>query len=117
MSLYQRWRAYTVRCSLEKHARRLEEALKRAHELAREAPPDYPDVDEPEEMAKAERERVEQMIEAVTLANNNEQARREVEELRNWPKKRKPSRSKVKKLSSTPCCGREYPLTTPTSAC
>jgi len=117
MSLYQRRRAYAVRRSLEKRARRLEEALKRAHRLAREAPPDLPDVNELEEMDEAERERVEQMIEAVTLAKNNGQVRREVEELRNWPKKRKPSRSQVKKLSSTPCCGREDPLTTPTSAC
>ena len=76
---------------------------------------DLPDVNELEEMDEAER--VEQMIEAVTLAKNNGQVRREVEELRNWPKKRKPSRSQVKKLSSTPCCGREDSLTTPTSAC
>ena len=76
---------------------------------------DLPDVNELEEMDEAER--VEQMIEAVTLAKNNGQVRREVEDLRNWPKKRKPSRSQVKKLSSTPCCGREDPLTTPTSAC
>ena len=117
MSLYQHRRAYAVRRSLEKRARRLEEALKRAHRLAREAPPDLPDVNELEEMDEAERERVEQMIEAVTLAKNNGQVRREVEELRNWPKKRKPSRSQVKKLSSTPCCGREDSLTTPTSAC
>ena len=90
MSLYQRRlasSAYAVRCSLEKRARRLEEALKRAHELAREAPPDLPDVDELEEMDEAERERVEQMIEAVTLAKNNEQVRREVEELRQLAQK------------------------------
>jgi SNF2 family DNA or RNA helicase len=66
---------------------RFEEALKRAHELAREAPPDLPDVDELEEMDEAERERVEQMIEAVTLAKNNEQVRREVEELRQLAQK------------------------------
>ncbi len=90
MSLYQRRlasSAYAVRRSLENRARRLEEALKRAHELAREAPPDLPDVDELEEMDEVERERVEQMIEAVTLAKNDEQVRREIEELRQLAQK------------------------------
>jgi superfamily II DNA or RNA helicase len=85
MSLYQRRLAsstYAMRCSLENRARRLEEGLKRAQELARIAPPDLPDPDELEEMEESERERLEQMLEAITLAGNAEQVREEISELR-----------------------------------
>jgi len=84
MSLYQRRLAsstYAMRHSLENRARRLEEALKRAQELAHHAPPDLPSPDEVEEMEEAERERLEEMLEAVTLADNAEQVREEIKQL------------------------------------
>ena len=85
MSLYQRRLAsstYAMRRSLEKRAKRLEEGLKRAQELARQAPPDLPDPEELEEMEESERERIEEMLEAITLAGSAEQVREEVQELR-----------------------------------
>jgi superfamily II DNA or RNA helicase len=89
MSLYQRRLAssiYAMRHSLENRARRLEEGLKRAQELARLAPPDLPDPEELEEMEEGERERLEQMLEAITLAGNAEQVREEIAELRQLAK-------------------------------
>ncbi|HEX9641080.1 MAG TPA: helicase-related protein, partial [Candidatus Krumholzibacteria bacterium] len=68
--------------SLENRARRLEEGLKLAQDLARQAPPDLPDPEELEEMEEEERERLEAMLEAVTLAGNADQVRQEVLELR-----------------------------------
>jgi superfamily II DNA or RNA helicase len=85
MSLYQRRLAsstYAMRRSLENRARRLEEGLKRAQDLARQAPPDLPDPEELEEMEESERERLEAMLEAVTLAGSADQVRLEVQELR-----------------------------------
>ncbi len=85
MSLYQRRLAsstYSLRHSLENRIRRLEEGLKRAHELARQAPPTLPDPEDLDEMEDTERERLEEMIEAVTLAGNATQVREEIEELR-----------------------------------
>jgi superfamily II DNA or RNA helicase len=85
MSLYQRRLAsstFAMRRSLENRARRLEEGLKRAQDLVRQAPPDLPDPEELEEMEESERERLEQMLEAVTLAGNADQVRNEVQELR-----------------------------------
>jgi len=85
MSLYQRRLAsstYAMRRSLENRARRLEEGLKRAQDLARKAPPDLPDPDELEEMEESERERLEAMLEAITLAGSADQVRQEVQELR-----------------------------------
>lgn len=85
MSLYQRRLAsstYAMRRSLENRARRLDEGLKRARDLARLAPPDLPDPDEMDEMEDDERERLEAMLEAITLAQSADQVRREVEELR-----------------------------------
>ncbi len=85
MSLYQRRLAsstFAMRCSLERRARRLEEGLKRAQELAPLAPPELPDPEELEEMEEGERERLEQILEAVTLAANADQVQREVQELR-----------------------------------
>jgi superfamily II DNA or RNA helicase len=85
MSLYQRRLAsstFAMRRSLENRARRLEEGLKRAHDLIMLAPPDLPDPEELEEMEEGERERLEQMLEAVTLAGNADQVRHEVQELR-----------------------------------
>jgi len=78
MSLYQRRLAsstYSMRRSLENRARRIEEGLKHAQELVRLAPPDLPDPEELEEMEEVERERLEQMLEAITLSSNAEQVR------------------------------------------
>jgi superfamily II DNA or RNA helicase len=85
MSLYQRRLAsstYAMRRSLENRARRLEDGLKHAQELARQAPPDLPDPEELEEMEEGERERLEAMLEAITLAGSADQVRQEVQELR-----------------------------------
>jgi superfamily II DNA or RNA helicase len=85
MSLYQRRLAsstYAMRRSLENRARRLEDGLKRAQDLARKAPPDLPDPEELEEMEESERERLEAMLEAITLAGSADQVRQEVQELR-----------------------------------
>src|SRR6058998_1770290 len=85
MSLYQRRLAsstHAMRRSLENRARRLEEGLNRAQDLARQAPPDLPDPEELEEMEESERERLESILEAITLAGNAEQVRREIHELR-----------------------------------
>jgi hypothetical protein len=87
MSLYQRRLAsstYALRHSLENRARRLEEGLKRAQELVRLAPPDLPDPEEFEEMEESERERLEEMLDAITLAGNAEQVRKEIEELKRF---------------------------------
>ncbi len=85
MSMYQRRLAsstFAMRRSLENRLRRLEEGLKRAQDLVRQAPPDLPDPEELEEMEDAERERLEAMLDAVTLAGNADQVRQEVLELR-----------------------------------
>jgi SNF2 family DNA or RNA helicase len=85
MALYQRRLAsstYAVRHSLENRARRLEDGLKRAQELARLAPPDLPDPEEFEEMEESERERLEEMLDAITLTGNAEQVREEIAELK-----------------------------------
>jgi superfamily II DNA/RNA helicase len=85
MSLYQRRLASSTRAmrrSLENRARRLEEGLKRAQVLARQAPPELPDPEELDEMEESERERLEAMLDAVTLAGTADQVRQEVHELR-----------------------------------
>src|SRR5437763_17026191 len=85
MSLYQRRlasSAYAMRRSLENRARRLGEGLKRAQDLARQAPPDLPDPEELEEMEESARERLEAMLEAITLAGSADQVRETVQELR-----------------------------------
>jgi superfamily II DNA or RNA helicase len=85
MSLYQRRLAsstYAMRHSLQNRAKRLTEGLKRAEELCRLAPPDLPSPEELEEMEETERECLEEMLEAITLAGNAEQVREEIEELK-----------------------------------
>ncbi|MHA1588769.1 MAG: helicase-related protein [Candidatus Thorarchaeota archaeon] len=85
MSLYQRRLAssiYSMRRSLENRAKRLDEGLKRAQQLANLAPPDLPDPEEIEEMEESQRERLEETLEAITLAANAEQVRDEVTHLR-----------------------------------
>ncbi len=84
MALYQRRLAsstYAMRRSLENRARRLKEGLKRAQDLVRTAPPDLPDPEDLDELEDAERERLERMLEAITLAGNAEQVRDEIAEL------------------------------------
>jgi superfamily II DNA or RNA helicase len=89
MSLYQRRLAsstYAVRHSLENRARRLGDGLKKAQELARLAPPDLPDPEEIEEMEENERERLEAILEAITLTGNADMVREEIAELRQLAK-------------------------------
>ncbi len=84
MSLYQRRLAssiFSMRRSLENRAKRLDEGLKRAQQLANLAPPDLPDPEEVEEMEESQRERLEEMLEAITLAANAEQVRDEIMDL------------------------------------
>ncbi len=85
MSLYQRRLAsstYALRHSLDNRAKRLEDGLKKAQQLAQLAPPEIPDADELEEMEEGEREKLEELIAAMTLAKNAEQVREEIAELR-----------------------------------
>jgi len=85
MALYQRRlasSAYAMQCSLENRAKRLEAGLQRAQELIRLAPPEIPSPEEMEEMEEGERERLEKMLEAITLAGNADQVREEIEQLR-----------------------------------
>jgi superfamily II DNA or RNA helicase len=85
MALYQRRLAsstHAVCCSLENRARRLEIGLKKAQEIARTAPPDLPDPEDLEEMDEGDRERLEQMLEAITLAGNATEVRAEIAELK-----------------------------------
>jgi len=85
MALYQRRLAsstHAVRCSLENRANRLELGLKKAQELARTAPPTLPDPEELEEMDEEDRERLERLLEAISLAQDADEVRREIAELR-----------------------------------
>lgn len=85
MSLYQRRLAsstYALRRSLENRARRLSEGLRRAQQMAHMAPIDLPDPEELEEMEDAERERIEELAAAVTLAQNADQVHDEIDELK-----------------------------------
>ena len=85
MALYQRRLASSTRAlrrSLQNRAKRLEDGLERARNLAQSAPPDLPDPEELEELEDAERERLEELLEAITLSGNAEQVREEITELR-----------------------------------
>ncbi len=84
MALYQRRLAsstHAMRRSLENRARRLDEGLKQAERVAATAPPDLPSPDELEEMEEWQREELERMLEAISLAGNAAQVREEVAEL------------------------------------
>ena len=84
MAMYQRRLASSTRSlrrSLENRAKRLAENLKKAQELARFAPPELPDPDELDEMEDAEREKLERLLDAITMASNPEQVREEIGEL------------------------------------
>jgi superfamily II DNA or RNA helicase len=85
MSLYQRRLAsstYAMRHSLENRAKRLDEALKKAQQIAHLAPIEVPDPEELEEMEEGERERLEDLLAAATLAKNADQVRDEIAELK-----------------------------------
>ena len=85
MSLYQRRLASSARAmlgSLENRATRLEDALEKAQNLAKTAPPDLPDWEDLEALENTEREQLERMLETVTLAGDADGVRREVAELR-----------------------------------
>ena len=85
MSLYQRRLAsstHALRRSLENREKRLKDGLAEARELARAAPSSLPTHDELEEMEDAERERMERMLEAVTLAGDPSLVQEEIGELR-----------------------------------
>ncbi|HEX9734719.1 MAG TPA: helicase-related protein, partial [Thermoanaerobaculia bacterium] len=84
MALYQRRLASSTRAlrqSLENRAHRLGTSLKKAQELARKAPVDVPTAQELEEMEDAERERLEEVLAAVSLANDADEVRQEIAEL------------------------------------
>jgi superfamily II DNA or RNA helicase len=84
MALYQRRLAsstFAVRRSLENRARRLREGLRRAADLARQAPPDLPTPDELEEMEDHERERLEAILEAITISQNPRVVEEEIADL------------------------------------
>ena len=63
---------------LENRARRLGDGLKRAQELTKQAPPDIPTPEDLEEMEEIERERLEEILEAITLAGNADEVREEI---------------------------------------
>ena len=84
MALYQRRLAsstHAMRRSLENRVNRLDTGLKQAQDLASQAPPDLPDPEDLEEMNDADRERLERLLDAVTLAGNADEVRREIAEL------------------------------------
>lgn len=92
MSLYQRRLAsstYAMRHSLQNRATRILEGLKRAQELSRIAPPDLPTPEELEEMEDFERERLEEILEAITLTGNADQIKEEIEELKQFAERAK----------------------------
>jgi len=87
MTLYQRRLAsstYALQHSLENRAKRLEEALSQAQELILQVPPELPTAEELEEMEDRERERLEQMLEAITIAENADQIREEITDLKKF---------------------------------
>jgi len=84
MSLFQRRLASSTMAlwhSLTRRARRLQEGLKRAEQLLATAPPELPDPEDLDEMEETERERLEELLEAITLARNPQQVHEEVAEL------------------------------------
>ena len=85
MALYQRRLTSSARAigrSLSNRAERLERGLAEAEDLARTAPPDIPSPDELDELEDAEREKLERLLDAVTLAGDADRVRDEIAELR-----------------------------------
>ena len=84
MALYQRRLAsstYALRHSLENRVRRLRENMKKAQELARRAPADLPTPEDLEEMEDDERERLEDILAAITLSQNPQLVQEEIARL------------------------------------
>ena len=85
MSLYQRRLAsstFAIRRSLENRARRLQDGLKNAQDLVRKESPNLPDPEDIEELEDSERERLERILEAITLSGNAQEVQEEISELR-----------------------------------
>ncbi len=86
MALYQRRLAsstYAMRRSLERRAKRLEDKLKNAQIVKQSVPPStLPSQEEVEEMEDAKRECLEDIYNAITLANKADQVRDEIEKLK-----------------------------------
>ena len=84
MSLYQRRLAsstHAMRRSLEKRAKRLENALKKAAHLTQNQPFYVPDWDELDEYEDSEREKLEELLEAITLTERSDEVKEEIAEL------------------------------------
>ncbi|ROQ90897.1 helicase-related protein [Desulfosoma caldarium] len=85
MSLYQRRLAsstYAMRRSLQSRAKRLEERSKQAQDQAKPELPDLPAPDELDEMEEGDCERLEKILEAVTLTDNAQQVQEEIQKLK-----------------------------------
>ncbi len=85
MSLYQRRLAssvYAVRRSLENGAARLEDRLKRAEDFVSSGTIMLPDPEDLDEAEESERERYEDMVATITLAQNATEVRQEIADLR-----------------------------------
>lgn len=83
MSLYQRRLAsstYAIRRSLEHRIERLK-ALLKSGRIADQEAPDVPDADELEEMSEEEQVKLENKLEAVTIAATEQQLRDEIQQL------------------------------------
>ena len=87
MALYQRRLASSARAirrSLENRAQRLDERLKNAQTLANAAPPNLPALEDFEELEEADRIRLEELLDAITLAKDADEAQAEIAELREF---------------------------------
>ena len=92
MAMYQRRLAsstHAMRRSLENRVNRLDTGLKQAQDLASNAPPVLPDLEDLEEMEDTDRERLERMLDAVTLAGNASEVHQEITELQGLTEKAK----------------------------
>ena len=87
MTLYQRRLASSARAirrSLENRAKRLEDNLQKAQSLAADAPSNLPDSEDFEEMAEADRICLENLLDAVALADRADDVRAEIAELKDF---------------------------------
>lgn len=89
MSMYQRRLSsstYAMRKSLINRATRLEDKLKDASKLLGQKPPYIPSEEEWEEMEDYEREKLEDMLDAMALIENEAMVRQEISDLRLFAK-------------------------------
>ena len=87
MALYQRRLASSARAirrSLENRAQRMENNLKNAQTLAATAPANLPDLEDFEEMEENDRVHLENLLDAVTMADRADEIRSEIEELKGF---------------------------------